>query len=358
MKVTNTRISFFMLALIILTLACGLPSATSTESTPSDTTEAPATESAPPTEFAIQHTTIPVNLPSEQSGEAADFDSSKVLTNGTLVGGDRYTYGRFERPFNADTMDVYFSQLDIVNTEVFQDETWIYASIVMKELTASSSANEKYAVEIDSNLNGKGDWLIIGLKPVSTDWTVNGVQIFQDANKDVGLELPTLTDQEAIGTSDGFETKVFDQGQGNDPDSAWIRISPNNPSIIEFAIKQSAIESPQKYLINMWAGTGLLDPANFDINDKFTHEQAGAADAGLQVYYPIKAVAEIDSSCRMAVGFQPTGEEAGLCEIFRPQVENPPLGCQATDREIFACNSDPYGTWNAGTCSCDYNIPG
>lgn len=358
MNTKNARKYLCMLAIIILTLACGLPSTTPTESAPSDATEAPTESSAPSTESAIQHTTIPVNLPSEQSGEATDFDASKVLTNGTLVGGDRYTYGRFERPFNANTMDVYLSQLDIVNTEVFQDETWIYASIVMKELTASSSANEKYAVEIDSNLNGKGDWLIIGLKPVSTEWTVNGVQIFQDANKDVGLELPTLTDQGAIGTSDGFETQVFDQGQGNDPDSAWIRISPSNPNIVEFAIKQSAIESPQKYLIGMWAGTSLLDPANFDINDKFTHEEAGAADAGLQVYYPIKAVAEIDNSCRMAVGFQPNGEEAGLCETFRPQVENPPLGCQATAREILACNSDPYGTWNAGTCSCDYVIPG
>lgn len=353
MKTKNARKYLSMLALIILTLACSLPSTTPTESAPLDVTEAPA-ESAPPTETVIQHNNIPVSLPEKQSGEAADFDSSKVLSNNTLIGGDRFTFSRFERPFNAETMDTYFPQLDIVGTQISQDDTWIYASITMHEITASSSASEKYAVEIDTNINGKGDWLIIGLKPVSTDWVVNGVQIFQDTNQDVGLELPTLTDENTNLTSDGFETKVFDQGQGNDPDSAWIRISPSNPNIIEFAIKQSAIESPKKYLIGMWAGTTLLDPANFDINDKFTHEQAGAADAGLQIYYPIKAVSEIDNSCRMAVGFQPTGKEPGLCAQLIPFVNGvgptPPAGCQ-----VEACGAE-Y-TWNPQTCSCEFSGP-
>ena len=69
----------------------------------------------------------------------------------------------------------------------------------------------------------------------------------------------------------------------------------------------------------MWAGTTLLDPKLFDLNDHFTQEQAGAADPGLELYYPIKAIYEIDNSCRMAVGFKPTGKEPGLCEIFIPK---------------------------------------
>lgn len=348
MKPSNHRIIFSVLLLFVITIACGGQAGNETEA-PS-TVGATESVTASPTEVSIQHNVIPIDLPAHQSGEAGDFDSSKVLSNGTLVGGDRFTFSRFERPFNANSMDVYFSQLDIVNTQVFQDDLWIYANIELKELTASSSASEKYAVEIEDNLDGKGDWLIIGLKPASTEWTVNGVQIFQDSNNDVGLDLPTLTDERAIGTSDGFETKVFDQGQGNDPDSAWVRISPNNPNVIEFAIKIDAIGSPKKFLIGMWAGTALIDPSAFDINDKFTHEQAGAADVGLQVFYPIKAVAEIDNSCRMAVGFQPTGGEAGLCSQFIPVVPGGPGGPTSC-----AAPSDCLGcgyTWNPQTCTC------
>lgn len=318
MKTMNYRVICSVIMLLALMLACGAQGESS-ETAPPTTV---STEGAPPTE-SIQHNTIPVNLPANQSGEAGDFDSSKVLSNGTLVGGDRFTFGRFERPFNANTMDVYFSQLDIVNTQVYHDDTWIYANISLKELTDSSSADDKYAVEIDANLNGKADWLIIGLKPSSTDWTVNGVQIFQDTNSDVGLELPTLTDENSIGVSNGFETIVFDQGQGDDADSAWIRISPNDKNTIDFAIKKSVLGNPAKFLINMWAGRSLLDPVLFDINDQFTHEQAGAADEGLEFFYPIKEVAEIDNSCRMAVGFQPTGAEAGICPVPQQQSGNP-----------------------------------
>jgi hypothetical protein len=367
MKKQRFKLLNTILILAILMIACGgqvagtepaegVTSEASVDDGATGATEAP-TDSAASTEAPsagggeVQHTTIPVNLPEKQSGEALDFDSSKVLSNGTLVGGDRFTFGRFERPFNANTMDMYFSDLDIVATKVFQDDTWIYASVTLKELTASSSANQKYAVEIDANLNGKGDWLIMALKPSSTDWSVNGVQIFQDTNKDVGLDLPYLTDENVIGTSDGFETNVFDAGQGNDPDSAWVRISPNDSNTIEFAIKISAIGNADKYLINMWAGTSIMDPALFDFNDSFTHAQAGAADAGLQVYYPIKEVAEIDNSCRMAVGFQPTGKEAGICVQFIPAgADAPPTSCQ-----VQACTAE-Y-TWNPVTCTCDFSGP-
>lgn len=353
MKITNARITFFLIALIVFTMACGFPSgADSTSSTVTpDTTEAPI-DSAPPTDAPIQHTVIPLNLPDTQSGQAGDFDASTVLSNGSYVGGDRFTFARFERPFNAHTMDIYFSQLDIVEVKVFQDDIWLYASIFIKELSPSSSSSEKYAVEIDVNIDGKGDWLIIGFKPESTEWTVNGVQVFQDTNKDVGLELPTLTDEDSIGNGDGFETKVFDQGQGNDPDSAWVRLSPNSPNTIEFAIKQSVLENPTKFLINMWAGTSLIDPTLFDINDQFSHEQAGAADAGLPNYYPIKEVAEIDNSCRMAVGFQPTGNEPGLCEYLIPVIINDPFQPGPTScARPTSCSGCGY-TWDQTTCTC------
>lgn len=325
---------------------------------PADT-PVPAVEVVSQPADGIEHTDIPAGLPGQSSGKAGDFDSSTVLDANSLIGGDRFTYNRFERPFNSDAMDVYFSQIDIVNTEVFQDEMWIYARVSLKDLGASSSQTAKYAVELDTTLNGKANWLVIVDKPESTDWTVNGVRLYQDANGNVGGEFPALTDKNPV-SGDGFEVLVFDQGEGVDPDTAWARISLNDSNVIEIAVKRAAIGSPSKYLINMWAGHDMLDPARFDLNDNFTHEQAGAADKGLEYYYPIKEVSEIDNSCRIAIGFQPTGLEPGLCQLFIPQqIKDPasPQGCQASGTQIMACtlNSDPsYAcSWNSSSCSCD-----
>ncbi len=382
MNYKNVKTVFIILSLLISILACGFPAsdgateapivelpAAEISATEVAATEAATQESAPADQpVAIQHQTIPIGLPEQQSGQAGDFDSSNVIQNKSVVGGDRFTYGRFERPFNSSTMDVYFSQLDIVDTKVFQDDTWIYGSIVLKELNSSSSSTAKYAIELDTDLDGKGDWLIIANKPESTDWVVVGVQVYEDANNDVGSELPTLSDENSA-NGDGFEALVFDQGQGDDADAAWVRISPNNANLVEISVKQSVLGNPKKYLINMWAGTSLLNPALFDLNDHFSHEQAGAADNGLQYYYPIKEVSEIDSSCRMAVGFQPTGQEPGICEVLIPSTGQGvpvvpgvpgvpgPSGCQATPAEISSCNQDPSYAWNAAACSCDYVGP-
>ncbi|MBE0670515.1 MAG: hypothetical protein IH588_08005 [Anaerolineales bacterium] len=343
MYIKNAKTIFTVLCAMVIMLACGLPAAAEVTEVPA--TEAPATEAAatevsvPPTEAAvIQHQTIPVGLPDNQSGQAGDFDSSKVLENGSLVGGDRFTFGRFERPFNANTMDVYFSQLDIVDTQVHQDDTWIFGSIKLKELNNNSSSAEKYALELDTDRDGKGDWLILSTKPTSTDWTVNGVQIYEDANNDVGLQMPMLTDENAT-NGDGFEVLAFDQGNGDDPDSAWVRISPKDANIIEFSVKKTAVGTPQQYLINMWAGTSLLDPSIFDLNDQFTHEQAGAADKGLEYFYPIKEVSEIDNTCRMAVGFQPNGSEPGICPVPELQQGSPvPPGASCPDGTFLFCS--------------------
>jgi hypothetical protein len=352
MRIKNVKTFFTLLSLTIILMACGLPASGGATEVPG--TEAPivevaatqeATQESSPSDqpVSVQHQTIPENLPDDQSGQATDFDSSKSFENGTLIGGDRFTYERFERPFNANTMDTYFSQIDIVDTRVYQDDIWIFGSITLQGLTASSSSNEKYALELDTNLDGKGDWLILAVKPASTDWSVNGVQVYEDANNDVGLELPTLTDEHAT-NGDGFEVLAFDQGQGNDPDAAWARISPNDENVIDIAVKQSALGDPEKYLINMWAGTSILNPAIFDLNDEFTHEQAGAADEGLEFFYPIKGVAEIDNSCRMAVGFQPDGSEPGLCPL--PQQQGSPVAPGAS------CPANTFSFCTNGSCFC------
>jgi hypothetical protein len=150
---------------------------------------------------------------------------------------------------------------------------------------------------------------------------------------------------------------IFDQGKGDDADFAWVRVSPQDSNTVEFAIKRTVIGSSERYMVDMWTGHALLDPSKFDFSDHFTHEQAGAADPGLPIYYPIKAVFEIDNTCRMAVGFQPTGYEPGVCE--QPTAKPPGAGpsvCTATTTQILACSLFG-GSWNPSNCTCTPPTP-
>lgn len=333
-------------------LACNVPSG----ATEVPATEPPATELVtvvdtavppPPTEIPIQHQVFPVNLPGNRSGHAGDYDSSATADQKKSNGGDRFTFEQFERPFNATAMDIYYPNLDIVDTYVYQDDLWIYGTIQVVDRSAVSVSPYRFAMQLDTEADGKGDFLVIALNPSSTDWTVQGVQVYFDSNRDVGGSAAMFTDENAAG-GDGFETLIFDQGKGDDPDVAWARVAPENPNIVQLAIKRSVLNNTFIYMVNMWTGHGTLDPALFDFSDHFTHDQAGAADPAYPVFYPIKAVYEIDNSCRMAVGFQPTGNEPGLCAVLAPVAPEGP-GCSLS---LGICQQQGYWTFDPATCTC------
>lgn len=359
MKQRTVRISFSWVAIVLAALACNVPS----NATEIPATQLPATElatvvdtatSSPPTEIPIQHQVFPVNLPENRSGHAGDYDSSVTASEKKANGGDRFTFERFERPFNANTMDIYYPELDIVDTLVYEDNTWLYGTIQVVDRSAVNVSPYRFAMQVDIEADGKGDFLVTALNPPSADWTTTDVQVFQDANSDVGDLTAMFTDENAT-DGDGFETLVFDQGKGNDPDVAWARVSPQNPNIVELAVKRSIFNNTAIYMVNMWTGHGSLDPALFDFSDHFTHEQAGAADPELPIFYPIKAVSELDNSCRMAVGFQPKGSEPGICPLLVPPKAEEPTSCQPTMRDINYC-LQVGGTWNYTTCQCDIPV--
>jgi hypothetical protein len=70
----------------------------------------------------IQHKTVPNNLPLEHLQTITDYNSSTTAKSKTVTDGDLFTFGQFERPFNANTMNVYFPYLDIQNATIFQDD--------------------------------------------------------------------------------------------------------------------------------------------------------------------------------------------------------------------------------------------
>lgn len=98
----------------------------------------------------------------------------------------------------------------------------------------------------------------------------------------------------------------------------------------------------------MWAGGEDFAPALFDMNDAFTHEQAGTSLKELEYFYPVKELSELDNVCRMAIGFQPIGNEPGLC----PQPPKPGGGPGVPD----TCPSQYIVCFNFGNqtvCYCN-----
>jgi hypothetical protein len=118
---------------------------------------------------------------------------------------------------------------------------------------------------------------------------------------------------------DGYDELVFDEGNGDLTDGAWSRIRSGDAKTVELAFKLEMLGSPRFYAMGAWAGTSV-DPAMFDYHDHMTHIQAGSPNPGYEVY-PLKDMAEIDNTCRLAVGFAPTGKELGLCATVE-QAEN------------------------------------
>lgn len=331
----NKSISkFLILSLLLFPLltACNLPVESEVpEEMPTATLVPPTnmpTEIPVPTATPIQHQSMPGELPAEHSGQAGDHDSSVTSDQKRAPGGDRFTFGRYERPFNTETMDVYFPYLDIQDTLVYQDDVWIYAVITLESGDENQQLSGRYGFEIDTDLDGGGDWLVLADSPSSTKWSTEGVQVWFDSNDDVGGKVTVNADDASGGN--GYETMLFDSDQGDDPDLAWARISPDGPNTLQLAVKRSILGGDNTFMTGMWAGNDILDPAMFDMNDHFTHEQAGAALVEFEYFYPIKAISEVDNSCRMAVGFAPTGTEPGLCPITSPpQSDQPPAdACQ------------------------------
>ena len=103
----------------------------------------------------------------------------------------------------------------------------------------------------------------------------------------------------------------------------------------------------------MWAGTSL-DPAAFDMNDHQTHEQAGASLLELEFFYPVKGLSELDNSCRMAIGFQATGNEPGVCPVpGKPVSEDE--ACNIPPKSPLECRIETNGTalnWDPVSCKC------
>ncbi len=326
MKPTPLRTSWFVVAVLLLS-ACApqVQARAPLQQDPAASADVPTSASGPtvdPAEFVIAaeatptapgiaHASVPGGVPDGTGIFLGDQSTVSSYNSARAFSGDRFTLGKFERPYNSSAMDVYFPFLDIVSASFYPDSDWVYVRITLAGPDANNAFPGKYAVEIDPDMDGRGDLLLIADYPSSTKWSTDRVRVLEDANQDVGGEKPLLAD--SAGKGDGYETLIFNQGQGDDPDAAWARVSSAEPNSVEMAFKTSLLHDDKTYLAGIWAGTDVLDPALFDLNDHFTHDQAGEANPDIANFYPIKLIAEVDNTCRQAIGFTPSGQELGLC---------------------------------------------
>ncbi|MDH5506951.1 MAG: hypothetical protein OEZ02_06995 [Anaerolineae bacterium] len=271
----------------------------------------------------VMHVTTP-SSPTVTNSFVTDR-SSKSLASEKRANADNFEINLYERPFTAQDMD-YQDYLDITRAEISLGSPWLYVTILVEGAPPQGSS-AAYAVEIDLDMDGRGDRFITGIVPDGTDWTTDGVQVYRDFNQDVGGVKVMRVDAPHPGR-DGYEDLLFDQGLGADPDTAWIRRDPSNPKQVQLAFKHAIIEGLNKFMWGVWADEGVKQPGWLDYHDHFTLAEAGSP-ASNSSEYPLKAMASVDNTCRWSYGFELTGTEPGACYIPPTPTPIPPTATPA-----------------------------
>ena len=315
------RPALAVLLLAAALLACNAASIAATSPPPAaeaTTTPAPSATGEPATLAVVTPestaTTVVVHIvtPGDPPLAARYMTdrSSAVLAGERRSIADDFNSGLFERPYTSQVMD-YKGYLDLTRSEIAAGGPWLYVTLFL-EGSPSVVDPASYGVEIDLDLDGRGDWMIVGAAPAGPTWTTDGVRVYQDTNNDVGAQTPVRSDPPG-GGGNAYDLTVFDQGGGADPDAAWIRISPFNTNQIQIAFKHGLIGSDNQL---HWWGWAFADPQPGwqDYQDHFTLQQAGSPLIE-NAQYPVKDLALIDSTCRWGYDFNPVGNEPGVCPV-------------------------------------------
>lgn len=266
-------------------------------------------------------------MPIEPAGKYQtihDQTSDRYAGENRAYSGDEFDLGRYERSFLQDM--TYLPFIDILKAEMNrEDNTWIFVRIqVMSDPLNNLADNPFFGVELDVDINNRGEYLILVSPPVDGGWTTDGVRVWHDLDSNVGGTKPVKPDGSG---GDGYEDLIFDGGQGKDPDLAWVRISPHESNAVEIAFKRSLLggEEPgkEKFIWLPWAISGFADQAMFEFNDHFNFDEAGSPMREHEGYYPLKALWGVDNTCRGVSGFKPQPSNTGVCLSYEPEFEDP-----------------------------------
>jgi hypothetical protein len=278
-----------------------------------------------------------------------DVESQGTAPEKRAPYGDSYNINRLERPFLQDM--TYVPNLDLSTYMVGTDADWVYVSIALVGNDPNDQLGIDYAVELDIDHDGFGDYIIWAAPPYPRVWDTAPIKIYQDTNHNTGGLSAEKSD--APLTGDGYDKLIFSGGATDaDPDMGWIRVNNTAQGTLEFAFKRSL--AGKAFMLGVLSDAGWKDPGKLDYVDRIKLEEAGSPVRDNQ-YYPLKALYAVDNICREAFGFKATGDEPQLCpreEPPAPRTPKPgttPLPCQPPPNNCA-------GGWWVGEpyCYCDY----
>jgi hypothetical protein len=323
--------------------------------------EPPPTETDPKSTFTPAPTPIVHTLiPGEPVYLLAQLISDCTIGNGVTVGDetagskpvvlstgcDQWTYNKIERPFE-NTFTNYAPQSDISKAQVGYDDTWFFAQVFTYygEIVEPQPMDGTYGIELDLNLDGRGDILILASQP-GEEWDVAGVQVWRDDDNSVGAETPVIADEG--NPNGGYDEMIFDAGVGNDPDLAWARISPTDPNAVQIAFKRSlgGEKNKEQFSWIMWAGLIDFTPTDFDYVDTFTRDE----------------LYQLDNTCSWTYGVPLQGlpNQCGIRVVEKERIgNNNPPGCvqpPVPDRSNCYGGAGFY-FWDANACEWVCNEP-
>jgi SdrD B-like domain len=248
-------------------------------------------------------------------GDAVTRDNEFVSTDGyrfwTIdAGPDQYQNDSYERP-TAQTYQVrqsrdgteqfasaeYFANLDIVEARAGFDDTFLYVSIRMAGLGEHSSNGAiatkglvyRYGFRLALEEDGGGGLLVTASQPAlqnkpPTRYGSLSTFIHRDFNGDVGGTGRSVTKQDRLAEvgGNGYERVVASDGRKVSGERVlWVRISPTDHTVVEFALKYRSVGLTKANLASLpylefEANKGLKDPANYLWNDEYTKSEAGS----------------------------------------------------------------------------------
>lgn len=222
---------------------------------------------------------------------------------------DDFESNLFERPFTQGDM-AYRPDLDIVHAILAQNETFYFASISLAGTDGSDNLPGTYGVELDLDLDGSGDLLVLAQSLIQGDWSKKGVSVYKDENNDVGGS--TILRPNSDYSGDSYEALVFSSMQNGDETLAAAGWNADGQPVVSIAFAKSLVET-DRFTWGIWAGDRLLSPENFDLQDIYTADEAGSPNPDV-AGYPLGAINLVDNTCRNTSGFAPENTILGLCE--------------------------------------------
>jgi hypothetical protein len=308
-----------------------VPSTSPTEpvASPAPTGTTAPTEPLPTPTETSEPAPVHVDIPGSPIGKIFqtvwDQVDEKTAPQKQAFGGDDFRNGKYERPFDQSMN--YLPLVDLVSVKLNrEDPLWTYVLFkVDKPFTDDPDAEVNFAIELDTDLNNRGDYLIVTTRPRSTEWSTDTLMVLNNPDMNVGGELPVVPDI-SLSEGRGYYNELFNSGTGEDPDLAWSRLSDTDPSVAEIAFKNTlAGGETGKFIWLPWADTGMTDWSKFEVNDHLYFTEAGYPLKEDAQNYPLKALWGIDNTCRVPSGFTPVGKMPGQCpDVVIPDVPAAP----------------------------------